>query len=231
MELVDFILHVDQHLLEFINKYENWVYLLLFLIIFVETGLVVMPFLPGDSLLFAVGMFAAQSQVSIHVVPALGLMFIAAILGDFCNYIIGKYLGEKALRWRLWGKPVINPKYLEKTHAFYEKYGSVTIVIARFMPFARTLAPFVAGVGHMKQAVFVTWNILGAALWVIGVGLIGFFLGNIEWVQTHFEKVVLVIIFISVLPVGFGIWKEWRSSRREKALAAETAKNVEKNLP
>lgn len=225
MPLIDFILHIDQHLLEFIKNYDTWVYLLLFAIVFVETGLVIMPFLPGDSLLFAVGMFAAQGSLDIST--ALGLMFVAAVLGDSCNYMIGKYIGNKILNWRLFGHQLVKPEYLQKTHAFYEKYGSKTIVIARFVPFARTFAPFVAGVGKMDQRVFLTWNILGAILWVVGIGLLGFFLGNIPLVQNNFEKVVFIIIIVSVLPVFTGILKEWRLKRKAAALAEDDAPAID----
>lgn len=224
MEIIDFIVHfilnIDTELQDFINAYHGWVYLLLFAIVFVETGLVVMPFLPGDSLLFAVGMLAAQQGVELDITTALGLMLVAAILGDSCNYMIGKYIGTKILRWKLFGKQVVKQEYLDKTHAFYEKYGSKTIVIARFVPFARTFAPFVAGVGRMNQAVFLTWNVLGAILWVVGIGLAGYFLGNVPIIQNNFKYVVLIIIFVSVLPVIASVLKEWRIKQKEKKLAA-----------
>lgn len=227
MEIIDFIVHfilnIDKELLAFINAYHGWVYLLLFGIVFVETGLVVMPFLPGDSLLFAVGMFAAQEAVELDITTALGLMLVAAILGDSCNYMIGKYIGKKILNWKLFGKQVVKQEYLDKTHAFYAKYGSKTIVIARFVPFARTFAPFVAGIGRMNQAVFLTWNILGALLWVVGIGLAGYFLGNIPVIQGNFKYVVLIIIFVSLLPVLLGVWKEWRIKQKEKQLTADIA--------
>jgi len=221
MEIIDFILHIDQHLLSFINDYHGWIYALLFAIIFVETGLVVMPLLPGDSLLFAVGMFSAQKDVAIDAVPALAVMLAAAILGDFCNYMIGKYVGGRILKWKVFGRPVIKPVYLQKTHAFYEKYGSLTIVIARFVPFARTIAPFVAGVGRMNGSVFVLWNVLGGILWVLGVGLTGYFLGNIAWVQHNFEKIIPLIILVSLLPVIIGGWREWRASKRVAGAVAD----------
>lgn len=227
MEIIDFIVHfilnIDKELLSFINAYHGWVYLLLFGIVFVETGLVVMPFLPGDSLLFAVGMFAAQEAVELDITTALGLMLIAAILGDSCNYMIGKYVGTKILKWKLFGKQVVKQEYLDKTHAFYEKYGSKTIVIARFVPFARTFAPFVAGVGRMNQAVFITWNVLGAILWVVGIGLAGYFLGNFPVIQNNFKYVVLIIIFVSVLPVVSGVLKEWLISQKAKKATTTTS--------
>lgn len=227
MEIIDFIvhfiLHIDTELQTFINTYHNWVYLLLFGIVFVETGLVVMPFLPGDSLLFAVGMLAAQKEVELDITTALGLMLLAAIIGDSCNYMIGKYVGDKILKWKLFGKQLVKQEYLDKTHAFYEKYGSKTIVIARFVPFARTFAPFVAGIGRMNQLVFLTWNILGAILWVVGIGLAGYFLGNVPIIQSNFKYVVLIIILVSVLPVIIGVAKEWRLKKRQEKLAAAQA--------
>ncbi len=199
MELVDFILHIDQHLSDFIIRYDNWVYAILFAIIFIETGLVIMPFLPGDSLLFAVGMFAAQGSLDITL--AISLLLIAAILGDGCNYFIGKFVGERIVNFKLFGRRVVKQEYLDKTHAFYEKHGSKTIIIARFVPLVRTFAPFVAGVGNMKYRTFVTYNIVGAILWVVGISLAGYFLGNIPIIKDNFEKVVFLIIFISILPI------------------------------
>ncbi len=199
MELVDFILHIDDHLKLLIEQYDTWVYAILFAIIFIETGLVIMPFLPGDSLLFAVGMFAAQGSLDIKI--AIGLLLIAAILGDGCNYFIGKIVGERIVDLKLFGRKVVKQEYLDKTHAFYEKHGSKTIIIARFVPFVRTFAPFVAGVGSMKYRTFLTYNVVGAILWVVGLALAGYFLGNIPLVQDNFEKVVFLIIFISILPI------------------------------
>ena len=199
MELIDFILHIDQHLNAFIIQYENWVYVILFAIIFIETGLVIMPFLPGDSLIFAVGMFAAQGSLDLTI--SILVLLAAAILGDGCNYFIGKFVGHRILDWKLFNKKIVKPEHLEKTHQFYEKHGSKAIIIARFVPFVRTFAPFVAGVGSMSYKTFTSYNIIGALLWVVGIGLIGFFLGNNEIVKANFEKVVFLIIFISVLPV------------------------------
>lgn len=199
MGLIDFILHIDEHLLRFIEDYHGWVYLLLFAIIFVETGLVVMPFLPGDSLLFAVGMFAAQGSLDISL--SIFLLLIAAILGDGCNYFIGKFVGHRILNWTLFGRKLVKPEHLQKTHEFYEKHGSKTIIIARFVPFVRTFAPFVAGVGSMNYKTFVTYNIVGALIWVVGLCMAGYFLGNIPWIKDNFEKVVFLIIFLSILPM------------------------------
>jgi len=216
MELVDFILHIDQHLSEFIIRYDSWVYAILFAIIFIETGLVIMPFLPGDSLLFAVGMFAAQGSLDITL--AISLLLIAAVLGDGCNYFIGKFVGERIVHLKLFGRKIVKQEYLDKTHAFYEKQGSKTIIIARFVPLVRTFAPFVAGVGNMKYRTFITYNIVGAILWVAGICLAGYFLGNIPLIKDNFEKVVFLIIFISILPIITAFLK---SKFRKRKVAAE----------
>ncbi len=205
--LIDFILHIDQHLVEIVNEYRTWTYLILFLIIFIETGVVVMPFLPGDSLLFAAGMLAAQpNELTIWVMII--LLLIAAITGDSLNYTIGKHFGMRITRFRLFGKQIIKNEQIEKTHAFYEKYGSKTIVIARFVPIVRTLAPFVGGIGRMHYATFLTYNVVGAVLWVVGITLAGYFLGNIPLVRDNFSKVVLLIILLSVLPIIVEVVKE-----------------------
>ena len=207
MELIDFILHIDQHLVEFINAYGPWIYAILFLIIFVETGVVVMPFLPGDSLLFAAGMLAAQGA-GLNVWIVIGLLLIAAVSGDSLNYLIGKEFGSRVLKVKIFGKNFVKQEHIDKTHQFYEKYGSKTIVIARFVPIVRTLAPFVAGVGRMNYGIFITYNIVGAILWVVGVTLIGYFLGNIPIVKDNFSKAVLIIIVVSLLPIAFEFMKE-----------------------
>lgn len=211
MELIDFILHIDRHLNEFIVQYNNWVYLFLFLIIFIETGLVVMPFLPGDSLLFVVGMFAAQGALNIWW--CLGLLLLAAVLGDACNYFIGKYVGHHILNWKIFGKQLVKPGHLEKTQQFYKNHGSKTIIIARFVPLVRTFAPFVAGVGKMKYSVFLTFNVVGGVLWVFGLSLAGYFLGQIDFVYNNFEKVVFLIILLSVIPVILALVKNKLRSR------------------
>jgi membrane-associated protein len=209
--LFDFILHIDDHLKELIANYNYWIYLILFLIIFIETGLVVMPFLPGDSLLFAVGMFAAQGSLDLFV--SLIILLVAAILGDGCNYLIGKYAGEKFVRMRLFGKQLVKPEYIDKTHAFYEKHGPQTIIIARFVPIVRTFAPFVAGVGHMKYKTFVTYNVIGGFIWVVGITLAGYFLGSIPIIRDNFEKVVLAIIAISIIPIIVGFFKNKKETK------------------
>lgn len=219
MELVDFILHIDQHLNDFIIKYDNWIYVILFIIIFIETGVVIMPFLPGDSLLFAVGMFAAQGSLNLWI--CLILLFAAAILGDASNYLIGKYFGSKImnLKWR--GRQLVKPEYLDKTHEFYEKHGAKTIVIARFVPIVRTFAPFVAGVGKMTYSHFLSYNIIGGFVWVFGITLVGYFLGNIPIVKDNFEIVVFAIIFLSLLPMIFEYIKAKRLSKKTRELDSE----------
>ena len=208
MELIDFILHIDEYLAVFINDYGVWVYAILFLIIFVETGLVIMPFLPGDSLLFATGMLAAQTNNDLNIWIVIGLMLIAAILGDTLNYTIGKEVGYRIIDFKIFGKQPVKPEYIEKTHAFYEKYGSKTIVIARFVPIVRTLAPFVAGIGRMNYTTFLTYNVVGGIVWVVGITLAGYFLGNIPIIKDNFSKVVLIIVVLSVLPIIYSFIKE-----------------------
>ncbi|WP_413531499.1 DedA family protein [Empedobacter brevis] len=208
MSLFDFIMHIDQHLAEFANEYGLWLYGILFLIIFVETGVVVMPFLPGDSLLFAAGMLAAQETNDMNVWIMIAILLVAAVLGDTLNYTIGKKVGYKATKVKIFGKNFIQEEHITKTHEFYEKYGSKTIVIARFVPIVRTLAPFVAGIGRMGYSIFITYNVIGAVLWVVGLTLIGYFLGNIQWVQDNFSKVILGITIISILPIFVEIIKE-----------------------
>lgn len=201
MELIELILHIDDKLELFLADYGSWVYAILFLIIFVETGIVIMPFLPGDSLLFAAGMMASQYPESLNVWVVIALLIIAAFLGDTCNYFIGKYLGERALRVRIFGRQFVKQEHIDKTHEFYEKYGPRTIIIARFVPIVRTLAPFVAGVGHMRYGTFLSFNIIGALIWVIGLTLAGYYLGQFPLIKDNFSFVVLAIVFISVLPM------------------------------
>lgn len=208
MELIDFILHIDQYLEVFLQDYGVWVYAILFLIIFVETGLVVMPFLPGDSLLFATGMLAAQFPENLNVWLVMVLLFIAAVLGDTVNYSIGKEVGMRIVNFKLFGKQPVKMEHIDKTHQFYEKYGSKTIVIARFVPIVRTLAPFVGGIGRMNYGTFLTYNVVGAILWVVGITLAGFFLGNIPIIKDNFSKVVLLIIFLSIVPIIYEVIKE-----------------------
>jgi membrane-associated protein len=204
--LIDFILHVDVHLATFVQNYGAWVYALLFLIIFVETGVVVMPFLPGDSLLFVVGALCGAGLMNFPL--AIGLLTVAAILGDQCTYSIGRYFGPRVFQWE--NSRFFNKRAFDQAHAFYEKYGGVTIIAARFMPFLRTFAPFVAGVAEMTRSKFTMFNVVGAVLWVGGIGLAGFLFGNIPWVQQHLDKIIWAMIFIPGLLVMLGAWKARR---------------------
>jgi len=207
MELIDFILHFDKHLQDFINAYGALVYGLLFLIVFMETGLVVTPFLPGDSLLFAAGALAANEANHLNVFLIIVLLIIAALCGDNSNYFIGKYLAKKGEGAKLFGIFTIRKDYLDKTHAFYEKHGARTIVIARFVPIVRTFAPFVAGIGNMDYKKYISYCIGGAILWVTSISLAGYFFGSLPWVKENFEKVVFGIILVSLLPIVFEVIK------------------------
>ena len=202
-QLLDFILHVDKHLELFIQNYGLWVYALLFLIIFVETGVVVMPFLPGDSLLFVVGAMCGTGLM--HYGWSVGLLLAAAILGNQSNYTIGRYIGPKVFQWE--DSRWFNKKAFNQAHAFYEKYGGITIVAARFMPFLRTFAPFVAGVAQMKRSRFALFDVLGGTLWVGGIVTVGYFFGNIPWVKLHLDKIIWTMILVPGLVVLYGAWK------------------------
>ena len=193
--LIDFILHIDEHLSTIIATYGTWTYAVLFAIIFVETGLIIMPFLPGDSLLFAAGAFAARG--ALDPLLLIVLLSIAAIAGDTVNYWIGRYLGEKALEKK---SRFINPKHIAKTQQFYDKHGGKAIIFARFMPIVRTFAPFVAGVGRMDYRKFIFYNVVGGITWIVLFVLAGFFFGNIPAVEKNFELVILGIIVLSVTP-------------------------------
>ena len=208
MEILDYILHIDKYLETILNDYQNWFYLILFLLIFIETGLVVMPFLPGDSLLFAAGMLAAAfpDQLSIYIV--LGLLWFAAIAGDTVNYTIGKTLGAKLVTAKIFGKRIIKDSAIQKTEDFFTKYGSKTIVIARFVPIVRTLAPFVAGISKMHYGTFIKYNFIGGTIWVFGITLAGYFLGTIPFIKNNFEIVVMAIIVFSLVPIIVEFVKE-----------------------
>jgi membrane-associated protein len=201
--LLDFVLHVDKHLEVFVQSYGTWVYALLFLIIFVETGLVVMPFLPGDSLLFVVGAMCGVGLMSYPL--AVGLLLAAAILGNQSNYTIGRYFGPRVFAWE--DSRWFNKKAFEQAHAFYEKYGGITLVAARFMPFLRTFAPFVAGVAQMTRRKFTLFDVLGGSLWVGGVVTVGYFFGNIAWVKQHLDKIIWAMIFVPGALVLVGAWR------------------------
>ncbi|OAM21811.1 hypothetical protein A7P89_06455 [Eikenella corrodens] len=201
--LIDFVLHIDHHLIELTQTYGLWIYAILFLIVFCETGLVVTPFLPGDSLLFAAGAVAALGGMNVHIAAA--LLLAAAVIGDAANFAIGKYFGEK-----LFAKPdsrVFKREYLDKTHTFYEKYGGKTIILARFVPIVRTFAPFVAGMGNMHYGRFIRYNIIGALMWVGLLTYAGYFFGELPVVKNNFGLVVIGIIVVSVLPMAVEIAK------------------------
>jgi len=203
--LMDFILHIDRYLEAFVQAYGVWIYAILFLVVFVETGLVVMPFLPGDSLLFVVGAMAGAELLSLPWV--LGLLTAAAILGDQCNYFIGRHFGQRLLnantRW-------FNRQAYDQAHAFYERYGSITIVLARFLPFIRTFAPFVAGVADMDRRRFTIFNFLGAFIWVWGICIAGYMFGHIGWVKANLDKIIWAMILI---PGLMAVWGAWRARR------------------
>ncbi len=203
MQLLDFILHVDKYLEAFVTSYGPWVYALLFLIIFVETGVVVMPFLPGDSLLFVVGAMCGVGLMSYPL--AVGLLLAAAIMGNQCNYAIGRYLGPKVFQWE--NSKFFNKNAFNQAHAFYERYGGITLVAARFMPFLRTFAPFVAGVAMMGRAKFTFYDVLGGVLWVAGIITIGYFFGNLPWVKQHLDKIIWAMILIPGLVIVLGAVK------------------------
>ena len=203
--LFDFVLHIDKHLAVIFTNYQELSYVILFLIIFVETGLVIMPFLPGDSLLFATGaLIASTGTLNIYIL--IPLLILAAVLGDNSNYFIGRYIGERVLKIK-WISKIVKPEYLVRTEQYFEKYGSRTVVIARFIPIVRTVTPFVAGVGEMKYFVFLSYSIIGACLWISGLTLLGYFFGNLEIVKNNFEIVVLAIIGISILPMIYQLVK------------------------
>lgn len=211
--LIDFILHIDVHLAELIANYGVWVYGILFLIIFCETGLVVTPFLPGDSLLFVAGALCAlpTNNIEVHIIAL--LLIAAAILGDSSNYLIGKFLGEKLFRNP--NSKIFKQSYLEKTHQFYEKHGGKTIILARFVPIVRTFAPFVAGMGHMHYRRFMSYNIFGGILWVVLFLYAGYFFGRLDFVQSNLKLLMVVIIIVSILP---GVIEVWKEKRKKKAV-------------
>ncbi len=211
--LVDLFLHLDQHLNEIIQTYGVWTYAILFSIIFMETGLVVTPFLPGDSLLFAAGTFAGMGSLNVWIL-FISLSF-AAIIGDTVNYWIGHYIGPRAFSGNV---RFLKKEHLDRTHAFYEKHGGKTIILARFIPIIRTFAPFVAGIGAMSYGHFISYNIIGGVLWVGLFVFMGYFFGNLPFVQEHFGVVVIAIILISVLPAVYEFLKE-RSLAKNKAKA------------
>ncbi|MFT4195971.1 DedA family protein [Ottowia sp.] len=213
MQLADFILHVDRHLGAFVAQHGAWVYALLFLIVFVETGVVVMPFLPGDSLLFVVGALAGAGHLS-HPL-ACGVLLAAAILGDQCNFRLGRYFGPKVFQWE--DSRFFNRRAFDRAHAFYERYGGVTVILARFMPFIRTFVPFVAGVAEMTRGRFTLFNVAGALIWVLGLVTAGYVFGNLPWVQANLSKIIWALILVPGLIALYGGWKAGRADRQGAA--------------
>ena len=200
---VDIMLHLDVHLAELIQNYGTWTYVILFLVIFAETGLVVTPFLPGDSLLFALGALCATG--ALHLESILILLCIAAVLGDTVNYSIGNFLGPKVFHFQ--DSRFFKKEHLEKTHQFYEKHGGKTIIFARFLPIFRTFAPFVAGIGSMTYSKFIVYNVVGGVIWVAGFTLLGFFFGNLPVVKSNFSLVIFGIIIVSAIPAMIEVYK------------------------
>ncbi|AKP32527.1 DedA family protein [Yersinia aleksiciae] len=212
--VIDFILHIDVHLAELVAQYGVWVYAILFLILFCETGLVVTPFLPGDSLLFVAGALASlpSNDINVHIMVA--LMVTAAILGDAINYTIGRVFGEK-----LFSNPdskIFRRSYLDKTHQFYEKHGGKAIILARFVPIIRTFAPFVAGMGKMSYRHFAAYNVIGALVWVLLFTYAGYLFGNVPIVQNNLKLLIVAIIVVSILPGVFEVWRHRRAAARQK---------------
>lgn len=207
--LIDFIIHIDVHLTEIVAQTGPMVYIILFGVLFVETGVVVFPFLPGDSLLFAAGALASIGAMNIYVLIGVGI--VAAFLGDTANYWIGRYIGPKAFSVDRW---FLKKKYLDKAKAFFDKYGVKSIVLARFVPIVRTFAPFIAGISEMRYSTFILYNLIGGTAWVLIALLSGFFFGNIPIIKQNFEVVVLAIILISVLPMVFELVKESKFGQR-----------------
>lgn len=214
-KLVDFIIHIDRHLAEIIADYGAWTYAILFVIIFVETGLVVMPFLPGDSLLFAAGTFCARPETGLNVHLMALLLFVAGVLGDTLNYWIGAKIGPAVFKRE--DSVFLRKKHLERAHAFFEKYGGRAIILARFVPIVRTFVPFIAGVGKMTYSRFLAYNVIGGFVWIYSFTYLGFAFGNIPVVQKNFKLVILGIIIVSVLPIVWEFVRGWQESRKAKA--------------
>ncbi len=217
--LFDFILHINDHLDGMVAEYGTMIYAILFLIIFVETGLIVMPFLPGDSLLFAAGAICArtadQPDPAMNIVVLIILLFIAAVLGDNVNYAVGRFFGHKAVNLKIGKRQLVKQAYIDKTHTFFEKYGTKAIIMARFVPIVRTFTPFVAGVGQMKyRTKFLPYDVVGGFLWISSMSLAGYALGTNAWVKAHFESVVILIILISVLPMVIGFIRHKMSKKK-----------------
>ncbi len=207
--ILDLILHLDVHLAALVNQYGVWIYAILFVVIFSETGFVVTPFLPGDSLLFVAGALAAIGEGGMNIVVLIVVLLAAAILGNMLNYQIGRYLGPKVFHWE--NSRFFNKNALIKTHAFYEKHGGKTLILSRFLPFFRTFAPFVAGIGQMSYTRFTLFNLTGAILWVVGLTVLGYFFGNLPWIRANLSFVIMALILIPASP-AFIAWIKHRKS-------------------
>lgn len=211
--IIDFILNIDKHLVAIVSDYKTWTYLILFLIIFAETGLVVTPFLPGDSLLFATGAIVANPESGLNILFMTVILIVAAILGDMVNYHIGNYIGPKAFSGRF---KLLKKEYLERTQAFYNKHGGKTIIYARFIPIIRTFAPFIAGIGTMSYGRFATYNVVGAFLWITSFLFLGYYFGGLPIIKENFTYVIIGIIILSVLPPVIELWREKRRNKKEQ---------------
>jgi len=217
-KLVDFIVHIDRHLAEIIASYGLWTYAVLWLIIFAETGLVVTPFLPGDSLLFAAGTFCAKPETGLNVHLMAVLLWVAAVLGDTVNYWLGSRIGPAVFKRE--DSVFLRKKHLERAHAFFEKYGGRAIILARFVPIVRTFVPFVAGVGRMHYGRFIAYNVIGGFIWIYFFLYAGYWFGGLPFIQRNFKLVILAIIIISVLPIVWETWRAWQEAKRERARGA-----------
>lgn len=209
-QFIDIVLHLDKHLAVLVQQYGLWIYAILFLIIFSETGLVVFPFLPGDSLLFVAGALAALGEGGMDIGTLIAVLLVAAVLGNMVNYQVGRYLGPRVFQWE--GSRLFNKAALLKTQAFYEQHGGKTLVISRFLPLLRTFAPFVAGIGAMSYSRFTLFNLVGAGSWVISLTLLGYWFGNMPWIKQNLSAVIIGIIVISLLPVAIGYLKHRREA-------------------
>ena len=219
MDFFNELFAIFQHIIKldftwFFENYSSAIYVILFLVIFIETGLVAMPFLPGDSLLFTAGLFAASGELNLSYL--LILLLIAAVLGDNCNYWIGRKIGLRVFELKFRAKPIINKKYLDQTELFFEKNGVKAIIMARFVPFVRTFAPFAAGIGKMNYNRFFLFDLLGGFLWIFSLTLAGFLLGEVEWIRKHIDLVCLGIIFVSILPMLFEVIKSKLKARNKE---------------
>ncbi len=214
-QLLDIFLHLDKHLVAVVDQFGPWVYGILFAIIFIETGLVVMPFLPGDSLLFVAGAIAGVGGMDLPLLIV--LLIVAAVLGDAVNYSVGSYFGPKVFGWEQ--SRFFNKAAFDRTHEFYERHGGITIIVARFLPFVRTFAPFVAGVAQMSYPKFALYNVTGAVLWVTSLSGIGYLFGNTDWVKANFQWVTLAMIIIPGLPAVFEVLRHWLRSRRARSVS------------